>query len=424
MGINEFDKDKLIRNRQYYKFCLYGFLKNLRFFEIFMFLFLAEKGLPYTQIGLLYAVREIFINIFEIPSGFVADSYGRRNSLIASFFIYILSFILFYIANKFWLLMSGFILFGVADAFRSGTHKGMIMDYLKLNHREHQIKNYYGHTRSWSQNGSAVSALISGLLVFYGGHYQFIFLYSIIPYLLNLILIASYPKALNRTVKLDQSGIISDMKETIRTFRFIIKQARVLKIINTSAVHTAFMTAGKDYIQPLMVNVALLVPLFASHSAEQKNGIIIGVIYFIIYVLTSRASALSSSIEKKSGKNIPHLTLLAGFSFGALFGILYIFEEWIIGLVAFAAIFLLENIRKPILTGYVAENVPTSILTSVISAQSLLKTIITATIALVLGIFADHFGIGKSFVLISLFLILTSIFINNFTKKTITALKH
>ena len=94
-----------------------------------------------------------------------------------------------------------FILFGTDDAFRSGTHKGMIMDYLKLNHWEKQKINYYGHTRSWSQKGSAISALVAGLIVFYSGSYQNVFLCSIIPYLFNLLLILSYPKELNRSLE-------------------------------------------------------------------------------------------------------------------------------------------------------------------------------------------------------------------------------
>jgi len=400
-----------IKNIQYYKFCLYGFLKNLRFFEIFLLLFLLEKGLPFTQIGILYAVREIFINIFEIPSGFIADTYGRKNSLIVSFIIYILTFIVFYISNEFWFFLIAFVLFGIGDAFRSGTHKGMIMDYLKLNKWENQKINYYGHTRSWSQKGSAISALIGGLIVFYGGQFQIIFLYSIIPYLANLFIIASYPKELNRVHDKNQLNSTNSIHSTIKTFIKIIRQPSVLKIINTSAMHTAYMKAIKDYIQPLMVNVALIVPFLSNLDQERKNGAIIGIIYFIIYLLTSHASKVSSKIESKSTRDIPYLTLLMGFIFGTICGISYYYEMWIIALIAFVAIFILENIRKPILTGYIANNVPNTILTSVISAQSLLKTIMTAGLALLLGIFADHFGIGVSFMILSLFLIISNILI-------------
>ena len=168
-----------VKNRQYYKFSLYGFLKNLRFFDAFFILFLVAKGLPYTQIGILYAVREIVINVLEVPSGFVADAYGRKNALLGSFLAYIASFAIFYFSGGFNLFLLAFVFYGIGDAFRTGTHKAMIMDYLKINHWEDQKFDYYGHTRSWSQIGSAVSSLIAGLLVFYTGNYTNIFLYSI-----------------------------------------------------------------------------------------------------------------------------------------------------------------------------------------------------------------------------------------------------
>lgn len=402
----------IIKNRQYFKFCFYGFLKNLRFFDAFFILFLVEKGLPYTQIGILYAVREIIINLFEIPSGIIADTYGRKSSLIGSFFVYIISFYVFYLSNDFWLFMIAFILYGIADAFRSGTHKGMIMDYLKLNNWEKQKINYYGHTRSWSQKGSAISSLIAGLIVFSSGKYQNIFLYSIIPYLLNLLLIISYPKELNRSFELINLKSSIGIRLTIKSFLKIIKQPNVLKLINTSAIHTAYLRAVKDYIQPLMVNVAFIIPIMLTFETEKKNGIIIGMIYFIIYLATSRASQISSKIAAKNKQNISYTTLLFGFIFGIICGVFYIYDLWIISLIAFVGIYIVENIRKPILTGFIADNVPNEILTSVISAQSLLRTIITATLALVFGIIADNYGIGVSFMVVSVFLALFTILIH------------
>ena len=161
--------NKTIKNLQYYKFSAYGFLKNLRFFDAFFILFLIDQGLSYTQIGVLYAVREIAINLLEIPSGMMADAFGRRKALIISFLSYIASFLIFYFSNNFFLFLLAFILFGAGDAFRSGTHKGLIMDYLKQQGWSEQKIAYYGHTRSWSQRGSALSSIIAGLIIFTGG---------------------------------------------------------------------------------------------------------------------------------------------------------------------------------------------------------------------------------------------------------------
>jgi len=407
--------ESYLKNKQFYKFSFYGFLKNLRFFDAFFILFLIEKGLSFTQIGILYAFREIFINIAEIPSGIVADTFGRKNALLGSFIAYIISFVVFYSANDFLLFLAAFMFYGIGDAFRTGTHKGMIMDYLKFKHWDDQKIIYYGHTRSWSQIGSAISSLFAGIIVFNSGSYQHIFIYSIVPYLLNFLLILSYPKALNSSINKASNknlGIV----QTLKSFFKIIQKPSVLKIMNTSASHTAYLRAVKDYIQPLMINVAILIPLFADIDTTKKNGLIIGVIYFLIYLITSRASQLSSKIAAKSKNNAASYTMLFGFISGIICGVFFIYELWIVSLIAFIGIYIAENIRKPILTGLIADNVPPEILTSVISAQSLLRTIITAILAIIFGISVDTYGIGISFVMISI-LILLFMLIISITKK-------
>jgi MFS family permease len=409
--------DQLIRDRQYVKFSSYGFLKNLRFFDPFLILYLVEKGLPYTQIGVLYAIREIAINLSEIPSGIVADTIGRKKALVGSFLLYILSFLFYYLARDFWMFLPAFLLFGVADAFRSGTHKGMIMEYLRLNQWEDQKINYYGHTRSWSQMGSALSSLLAGVIIFYTGSYRYIFLFSIIPYLLNMMLIMSYPKELDLYVERINPRHVPGLRRTLRQFMLVIRKPRVLEITNASAIHSAFLTAVKDYIQPLMVQVALLIPWVVHLDAEKRNGIVIGILYFFIYILTSFASREASRIVTKNKRRVIYGTLLLGFVFGAVCGTLYLKEFWVVSLVAFVGIYLVENLRKPILTGFIADQVPNEILTSVISAQSFLKTVMTALLALGFGIVADHIGIGGSLLAVSLFLTLITFFIHTKARK-------
>ena len=408
------------KNIQYYKFCSYGFLKNLRFFDAFFILFLVEKGMTFTQIGILYAVREISINVFEIPSGIVADTYGRINSLTGSFFAYIVSFLVFYLSDGFWFFFLAFTLYGLGDAFRTGTHKGIIIDYLNINNWERQKISYYGHTRSWSQLGSAVSSLIAGVIVFISGSYNEIFLYSTIPYVINLILLFTYPSVLNRKAKKTDNEKQNRFIPAIVSLYKAIRQPKVLRIINNSALHTAYLAAVKDYIQILMVSVAALLPVFVSQEVEKKNGVIVGIIYFFIYILTSFASKNASKVADKNRGNVAVVTLIAGFVAGLVSGVFFYFEMWVVSLIAFIGIYLIENLRKPILTGFVSDNVPNEILTSVISAQSLLKSVITAVLAFFLGLFADHFGIGKSFIFISGFLLISSTFVGFYGKRKYT----
>jgi len=109
-----------------FRFSLYGFLKNLRVFEPFLLLFFRDAGLSFFQIGLLYAIRDISTNLLEIPAGVVADASGRRRSMVISFLSYILSFVLFYTLPGFAPFALAMVIFGVGEAFRSGTHKALI----------------------------------------------------------------------------------------------------------------------------------------------------------------------------------------------------------------------------------------------------------------------------------------------------------
>ena len=141
-GVRMFKKDL-----QYVKFCTYGFLKNLKFFEPFFILYLVEAGIPFVRIGLLFTIRAVSINLLEIPSGVIADSIGRRRAMILSFLSYIMSFLLFYFIPKFFGNHRGHDPLRLsATRFRTGTHKAMILDYLRRRGWEEYRTHYYGNT--------------------------------------------------------------------------------------------------------------------------------------------------------------------------------------------------------------------------------------------------------------------------------------
>lgn len=393
--------EKRLRNIQYYKFSAYGFLKNLRFFDAFLMLFMLEKGISYSQIGILYAVKEIVLNLVEIPSGIFADTWGRKRTLAGSFIFYILSFSVFYFSSSFVMLLLAFMLFGAGDAFRTGTHKGMMMDYLKMNNWSDYKTNYYGHTRAWSQRGLALSSLVGGFIVFNDGNFQSIFLYSVIPYIINLILLISYPKELNFSNEPKDRVHMRDMKKTFVNFWEAVKKPSVFALITNTAAHSAFQKSIKDYIQPIMISAIAVLPFLTSLKTEEREGICVGVIYFFIYWLTSRASSVSGKVKKTWLKPSAVITLLGGLLAGIISGILYGFEYWWFALLFFTMIYVVENFRKPIMTGLVADQVPNSILASVLSAQSQLKTIITVLISLLIGVVADFWGVGVAIALVA-----------------------
>ena len=401
---------KINKNLQYYKFCLYGFFKNLRFFDAFLILFFLASGVSYLQIGLLYSVREITLAIFEIPSGIIADAFGRKKTLMVSFVTYILSFMIFYVAENYSVFYIAMILFAFAEAFRTGVHKAMIYHYLKVNNQDDLKVRYYGHTRSWSQVGTAVSALVAGFLVLYTDSFRIVFLASVVPYIVGLFLIMSYPKYLDGVAqKISAGSIITQFKSVIIAFWKSIASARMIKLLINSSLYTGYYRAIKDYFQLLLKSFALAVPVFAYMSDRDRVAITVGIFYFVTYLLTAVASRKSGAFVElfKNPLRPMNLTIMLGFITGAIAGALFVSGWLILAVVVFIAILMIENLRKPIGVAMITDQSKQEAYASVLSTSSKAKSIFSAILALLIGWLADQFSPGIAIAATSLILLLS-----------------
>lgn len=398
------------KNRQFWKFCAYGFLKNLRFFEPFLLLFFLEKGISYWQIGTLYAAREIAINLFEIPSGFLADAFGRRRTMILAFIFYIISFSLFYQAGTYGWLLVAMIFYALGDAFRSGVHKAMIFTYLKIRGWSDQKVDYYGHTRAWSQRGSAVSSLLAAVVVLFSKNYSAVFLLSIVPYLLDMALIWSYPKVLDgeKTKWQNRRAMQQKLRGIWLAFVTTFRNPSVLRAVNNTSLSSAYLKAIKDYLQPILQTLALSLPVLTGLADKSRSAVLIGIIYFVIYLFTAKASQSAGRVSDRFvALRAPiNWTLAICLLTGIFVGLIYNWKATTLSVLLYILIFILENLRKPMGTAFVADQVQENILASALSAQSQIKTIWAAGIALALGAGVETFGIGPGLLLISAGLLL------------------
>jgi len=164
----------------------------------------------------------------------------------------------------------------------------------------------------------------------------------------------------------------------------------------------------KDYLQPVLQTLALTLPVLVFLEDKQRSSIVIGLAYFIIYLLTSFSSRNSGKFSSRFlFLNIPlNLTIIIGLTIGILTGIFYENSYIILAVILFVGIYIIENLRKPIGIAYITENVKTDILATVLSAESQLHSLIAALLAPLIGFFADRFGLGYAIIFISAILIL------------------
>ncbi|MFW5737733.1 MAG: MFS transporter [Spirochaetota bacterium] len=388
-------RETFTRDLQYAKFSAYGFLKNLRFFEPFMVLFLLEQGIGFLQVGMLYAIREIAVNVLEIPTGAVADALGRRRTMIASFGSYLLSFVAFWFGSSMLHFVGAMLLFSFGEAFRTGTHKAMIFAHLRLRGLERLGNDYYGHTRSWSQAGSAVSALIAAAIVFGAGNYRSVFLFSMIPYVLDLVLMTTYPKELDGTTGTFRSSAIGENLRAIGAgLRETVRRPGAARSVFSAASFAGLFKGTKDYLQPMIAALALSVPFAPDLAIERREALLIGIAYSVVYAVTSVASRHSARVAAKFGP--PGRALNWQLAIGLLLATGAGVSRWlalpVLPVVLFMGMYVLQNLRQPVGVACVSGRVPESVLATVLSAQSQLQSLFAALTAFAVGAVAEAAG--------------------------------
>jgi MFS family permease len=394
------------RDLQFVKFCAYGFLKNLRFYEPFFMLFLLEKQLSFAQIGLLYGVRELAINLIEIPSGVMADVLGRKKTMLVSFLAYIVAFLGFFFIQSYWALFIPMVLYAFGDAFRTGTHKAMIFDYLAEHNWSHLRTEYYGRTRAWSQRGAALSALIAGALVFWQGSYGPVFLFTLIPYTLDFLLILSYPQSLDGQGS-RQSNSFNQVKQktyqVLKDLKITLSSPKLLKAIGQQSLYSGFYKGAKDFLQPMIQTMALSLPFLLTWSQRERTAVIVALLYSLLYFATSWASQCSGSLASRFTSVVTPLngTLFAGVGFGVAAGLGYLLGYTELAVVMYLGIFIMENLRKPMGIDYVSGLMSQTSMASGLSVESQAETLFAALFAVILGFFADIFGVAMAILIMS-----------------------
>jgi len=386
------------QRQQLRKFEAYGFLKNLQFFEPFLYVYLYYAGFDLFEIGLLMSIRYLIVFLLEVPSGVFADRFGKKTELMICFIFYIASFILFFIGGTFIIFSFAMVLFGIGEAMRSGTHKAMIMDF--LDHEQVLIpkSEVYGKTRSFSLLGSMISSLLGALFIMYAPNIRYLFLYAIIPYVLDIFLISTYPSYMNERVELDNSfkNFVKQMKLTLT---YTLSNKKVRSLVYSSSSYEAWFKSIKSYVQLIVVAFGIVVIRQSSLTSEEVIGVQLGVLYAVIFFISSQATRNAHRLRKYVKEDT--ITTYMWIPSGILMLILGLYIENIYVVFAvFLVIYPLFNIRKPLMIGLLGEHIEPSKRASVLSVESQLTTVLVACLAPVIGFISDTYSVSFMFILL------------------------
>jgi MFS family permease len=392
------------KDKQIWKFSFYGLLKNLEFFEPYLLIYLISTGLSLFQVGVLFSLREIIIYIFEVPSGIFADHYGKKRELMICFSFYMVSFALFFIGTNFYIIATAMTFYGFGEAFRSGTHKAMIYSYLEQKGWFEHKNFVYGRTRSFSLIGSSVSAFTSVIFILNLPGVRWIFLLSIIPFLIDFFLIWSYPDSLDerRESKLSLKHFFTQSVVQLRT---VFKNRLLTKVLISSSLYDGIFKTIKDYIQPILkaAILASAASSLAGFIGDNKVKVYLGVVYGIIYIFS--ASASKNAYKLNNFQSSAKL-MSTSFDIAGIIAVLLFFSIKnnliLVVIVLYFVLYVLKDTRKTIVVDVCGDHMSKNERATVMSIDSQLTSLFTIILAPLFGWIADTFSIHWLFLIIGI----------------------
>lgn len=291
------------------KLLVFGFFGSLFFERSLWMIYLHGKGFTISEISFFQIGLNVSMFIFEIPSGFISDRFGRKSAMLLGSAFTIIYFMGMLFANSAFSIFLFFVIYGFGIALLSGTEQSLIYDELLYKRRKklyHQIIARYNFI---SISALAFSSFLGGVIAEYN-NWDLIFYLGIVSQTIAIVILYFVTDFYKRNLidETNKVSIFDILKNTPRNIYALIIPLAVFQGVFSSIVL---------YYQAVL----------------KDNGfslLLISGIYSISFLFSAFSSILSSTIagligEKRSilwSSNILLFSLCASFIFGGIWIVL------------------------------------------------------------------------------------------------------
>jgi MFS family permease len=358
-----------------YKMYLVNFLKNLQFFgAVAIPFFLDWAKVDYTRIFILEASFMFWVFVLEIPTGIVADKFGRKASLILGGLFAAISISIYGIINNYWIFFVAEFIGAIGFTLLSGADKALIYDSLIQTKKTGEAKVIFSRYESAGTMGLLIGfpigSLIAGSDILpYPETLPLTFIISGI-FLLLTFFVAFTLKEPERKEKVDEF-----IKEGIDGFKYIFRH----KTLRLFALNFALISATTAFMFWFYQSLAGVVGIDIKYNGFIGAGCNL---FSMILLLNIKR------IEKLFGmKNtLFYSALIPGLFFAGLF----FFRNIYFVLAAMFIIIGLKIMRSPVLSDFMNRHIESRNRATVLSGVSMLEKIIIMILYPIVGLLADY----------------------------------
>ena len=356
-------------------------------------LLLQSRGLSLLQISTIESVVIGTIFLMEVPTGVIADRWGRKWSIAMSVFLLMCGELLFLFSRNYGLYLIMGAITGTGFAFTSGAMESLIYDSLPAEKREDHMKRVMGRYNSIGQIAFFLSPLMGGLIVgnLTAERFSVAIALTVLALFIGLLMsltlkepVTEWHSERRSARQIFQQGI-GELRDNHALRQLVIFAALTTPFTGTLVTTLAAPYLAQNAVSPFMIGAALSI-----------GSLLAAVIQHYAY-----------RVEKWASMTL--LTLLPGISYLLLALVAQPILAWLLIVWMYGT----NDIRSPLLSAYQNALISTGSRATALSLVNMLVQLLIAVMAPLYAALAGY-SLDSAFLLMGGVIILGSLAMRNY----------
>lgn len=360
----------------------YWFLRDFQLWIPVWIVFLTlERGFSLTQVTTAEGIFLVGVLLLEVPTGAVADRYGRSRSMALGALVLGAAVLIFAFTTSFAILLASFLLWSVASALMSGADSALLFDTLKAAGRDAEYEKRSGRGQALSWAGVGIATFLGGPVASVFDIRATIFLGAATCLLTAFVAISIWEPPREAPEPGNKPSYVSSIRAAFGEAWHAV-DVRILILLAGSAL--AALESVHYLIQPYLVD------------REIKVGTAFSLLQVPILFAGLLGALLAGRIASRAGSS---RAFLVGPLLGATCFVALAFAPGLTAYVAFPLLIAVSSCLDPIAAGYINRRIGSERRATVLSIQNMFRSLTMAALAPALGYTTDQWGISQAFLI-------------------------
>lgn len=333
-------------------------------------LFYEKHGLGLQDVFILKSVYSVAAVALEIPSGYLADVWGRKRCLIAGCVLFFGGYLCYSFTSTFEAFLVAEILLGIGQTLVNGADSALLYDTTVHYRKEELYLRYEGRITMIGNFAEAVAGIIGGLLAAYSLRLPF--------YAQAVVAFSGIPAACLLKEFSSKTKVQSPLAEIGRIIRYSLLTNRALcyNIFFSGIIGAATLTMAW-FVQPVLMYLRTPISYY-------------GIIWTVLNLTVGIAALYSDRIDRYWGMhkmNVLILAVIVGGYVALAYNLTYA------GLAVLLVFYVIRGFATPILKGYINQMTFSEMRATVLSIRNFIIRLLFAAMAPFIGWLNDMYSL-------------------------------